>query len=411
MTSTDSAPADSATAASASTDSVPADVLAEVAADAARDSGGVPVELLGDFLATLVAAVAVGTPIPAATLRAYRGVGDRAARRGVALRALLDLYLSAAWRLWRRLPEVADARSPEGVVVAGEVMLHAADDVVAALTEGYQLARRSLVRTEEAGRREFIDDLLTGAADVVGLLHRASGFGLELAGPHAVAVVAAERPFDDGSPLIGRLERAVSGSKGDAHALLASKEGRLVVVFAAPDQAAVAHVADRLRATLDKASAGRGSVGAFQLALGRPGAGAAGVATSYGEACDALELAGRLGLSGAVVDARDLLVYRLLARDRASLADIVESSLGALRQARGGSGPLVDTLGAWFARGGNTAAAARELHLSVRAVTYRLDRVRALTGLDPDAPDDRFALHVAVLGARLLGWPTAHSEV
>ena len=79
-------------------------------------------------------------------------------------------------------------------------------------------------------------------------------------------------------------------------------------------------------------------------------------------------------------------------------------TLGPLRTARGGARPLLDTLSAWFASGGNAAATARALHLSVRAVTYRLDRAAALTGLDPSRPDDRFALHVAVLGARLLDW-------
>jgi sugar diacid utilization regulator len=49
--------------------------------------------------------------------------------------------------------------------------------------------------------------------------------------------------------------------------------------------------------------------------------------------------------------------------------------------------------------------AAADLHLSVRAVTYRLDRVRAVTGLDARDPAHRFNLVAAVLGAKLLGWP------
>ena len=49
--------------------------------------------------------------------------------------------------------------------------------------------------------------------------------------------------------------------------------------------------------------------------------------------------------------------------------------------------------------------AARRLHLSVRAVTYRLDRVRRLTGYDPADPTQAFTLQVAAVGARLLGWP------
>ncbi|WP_229074948.1 helix-turn-helix domain-containing protein [Actinoplanes sp. DH11] len=43
--------------------------------------------------------------------------------------------------------------------------------------------------------------------------------------------------------------------------------------------------------------------------------------------------------------------------------------------------------------------------MSVRTVTYRLERVRALTGYDPADPAHRFTLQAAVLGARALGWP------
>jgi hypothetical protein len=378
---------------------VPADVLAEVGAGGAGDAG-LPVELLGDFLSELADAVVAGVPISARTLRAYRALGDRAAGQGVSLRALLDLYLSAAWRLWRHLPPVAQAAAdPQGVVVAGEVMLHAVDDVVASLAEGYQLARRALVRAQESARREFVDDLLVGVSDVAGLIRRASGFGMDLFGPHAVASVATGRPVTDTDPLVPRLERAVLGGKGDAQALVTSKQGRLVIVFPAPDREAVTHVVDRLRATL---GGGKRRVGAWQLAVGRPGVGADGVVSSYRDSLAALEIAGRLRVSREVVDAHDLLVYQVLLRDRPALVDLVEETLHPLRAARGGAQPLLDTLEAYFAAGGNAARCARALHLSVRAVTYRLGRVRELSGLDPNNADDRFTLHVAVLGARLL---------
>lgn len=382
------------------------DVLDELAAQSAAEAGGVPVELLGDFAAVLSAAVGAGTPVEARLLRAYRRFGDRAARDGVALRALLDLYLSLVRRLWPLLPAVRDAaRDPDGVVAAGAIVLAASDDVVGALSEGHQLARRTLVRAQEAARREFIDDLLGGVTDVVGLLHRADGFGLDLSGPHAVITVRADRDIDDGTPLIARLERAIQGVKGDAETLLASKHGELVVVFAAPDRAAIAHVVERIDATLHATRGDRLGLAAWQLGVGRPGTGADGIVSSYREAVDALELARRLGLDDRVVDARDLLVYRVLLRDRDGLADLVENTVGELRTARGGAGPLLDTLAAWFACAGNAAATARELHLSVRAVTYRLERIATLTGLDPAHPPDRFALHVAALGARLLDWP------
>ncbi len=149
------------------------------------------------------------------------------------------------------------------------------------------------------------------------------------------------------------------------------------------------------------------SVGTWRLGVGRRGVGADGIVTSYRESLDALELADLLDHDEQVVHARDLLVYRVLLRDRTVLADLVEDTFGPLRTARGGAGPLLETLRRYVDSGGNSAATARALHLSVRAVTYRLDRIRDLTGLDPDRPADRFPLHVAVAGARLLSWPSA----
>lgn len=395
---------------------VPADVLGRVARAGADDAGGLPVELLGDFLDVLGVAVRVGTPLQRRALHRFRVHGESAAAQGVALRALLDLYLSAAWRLWRELPTVVGAHSdPAAVVAAGEVMLRAVDDVVAELAEGFQLARRSLVRSQVSARREFVDDLLTGGADVVGLLGRASGFGLHLSGPHAVAVVTAEREFTDDNPLVRDVERAVQGSKGDADALVASKSGNLVVVFAAPDRTAIEQVLGGVRSALGPRRDEHGRVhlqrrvmeGTWQLAVSRPRTTAAGVVASYREALDALDLAQRLSLNSPVVDARDLLVYRVLVNDRPAVIDLIDTLLTPLVEARGGAEPLVQTLLAYFASGGNTAKAARELHLSVRAVTYRLDRIRELTGLNVNDPNDGFALHAAVLGAQLLDWPAS----
>ncbi len=103
--------------------------------------------------------------------------------------------------------------------------------------------------------------------------------------------------------------------------------------------------------------------------------------------------------------AADLLVYPVLTRDRQAMADLVLSALGPLRQARGGAEPLLDTLTAYFDSGCVAAEAARRLSLSVRALTYRLDRIHTLTGANPADPVHRYTLQTAVIGARLLDWP------
>jgi len=384
----------------------PADVLDRVAAAAARDAGGIDPALLDDFLEAVWRAVAAGRRLPAARVRSYRRVGEEAAGGGVALRALLDLYLSAAWRLWRQLPVVqAAAQDPQAVVTAGEVLLRATDDAVASLTEGYQLARRQLVRREESARREFVDDLLAGTADVPGLLRRAQRFGLDLSGPHAVLVVRAAEPFAEGTAALTTVERRLQGSAADADALVATKEGALVVVFAAPDRDAVAEVSTRVREAL-----GPPGASGWRAGVGRRGSGPGAVVSSYDEARRALDLGVRLDLQEPVADASDLLVFEVLLRRRAAARDLVESVLAPLREVRGGAEPYLATIETYFETGGNATETARRLHLSVRAVTYRLARVHRLTGLDAARAQDRFGLQAAVLAARALGWesgPTA----
>ena len=386
--------------------------LTAVAEAGARDAGGLDPALLGDFLPIVIDTVAAGRSLTTRDIVRFNNVGKAAAGTGVALRALLDLYLSAAWRLWDHLPEVVGADAdPQGVVRAGRAVLRAADDVVAALTEGYQLARRELIRADALGRREFVDDLLSGSRDVAGLIDRAAGFGLTLAGSHAVAVVRARVPYADENPLNDRLERALLGTKADSDALITTKNGQLVVVFAAPDRAATTEVIGRLTAVLPGASgrrataATRTTAAKWQMGVGRPHPGAAGVRRSLDEALEALDLGGRLGRTIAVLDASDMLVYRVLVRDEEAIRDLVESVLTPLSDARGGAAPLIETLSIYYGAGSNTTATARAMHLSVRAVSYRLNRVRQLTGHHPDDPAHRFTLHAAVLGARLLGWP------
>jgi DNA-binding PucR family transcriptional regulator len=133
------------------------------------------------------------------------------------------------------------------------------------------------------------------------------------------------------------------------------------------------------------------------------------VARSDDDARTALDLAHRLGLPTRQLGGADLLVYQVLGRDRAAITDLVVTVLAPLQRARGGAQPLLDTLTAYFPAG-NAAAAARTMHLSVRALTYRLARIHQLTGYDPTAPEQRYTLETAMLGARLLGWPAQPSD-
>jgi hypothetical protein len=387
--------------------------LAAIARAASREAGGVPVGLLGDYLPAVLDAAASGRRLTGAELAGYGRSGEAAALAGVALRGLVDLFLSATWRLWRELP---GDRSVVALRAAGLAVLRAADDAVAAAAGGFEQASLTVARREEAERREFFDDLLSGRGGVGDLIVRGDQLGLRLAGPHQV-VVAGPVPVDGTRYPAGlHVEAAVADAAAPAPSLIATRGGQLVAIIGATagdeaDRAARA-LARLLAPSQPGPAAVTGSRGPgvparppWRIVVGRSYPGPSGVVRSYEEAAAALEVAQRLSLPDTIARAADLLIYQVLLRDRTAIADLVRTVLLPLDAARGGAVSLLATLSAYFANGGVAAAAARDLHLSVRAVTYRLARVKELTGRDPAVPADALTLQVAVIGARLLGWP------
>ena len=388
-------------------------VLAAVAQAAAQDAGGLDPALLGTFLEHLLDAAHTGRPLPRSALAACEESGRRAAQQGVAARALVDLYLSAAWRLWRDVPQMTDGDAGQ-VRAAGLGVLHAADDTVAAVLEGFQRARTEMIRLQEGIRREVADALLAGGSQAVSAAATAAGLGLSLTGP--VAVLLARGPaFREAGPAIGalptRVERAMAGRHGDDHPLVILRDQVLLCIFAAPGQQAVLGACDAvaavLREVLGPSRPRPGEPPTWRATVSLPRPGATGVRTSFEEARDNLDIAERLGSTDEVVDARDLAVYRVLLRDRPSALDLIDSTLSGLLTARGGPAPMLATLAAYFETGGNATAAASRLHLSVRAVSYRLERIADLIGRDPTDPAERLTLQNAVAAAVVLGWPAA----
>jgi sugar diacid utilization regulator len=380
---------------------------AEIGAAAARDHD-LPPGLLDGYLDALVVVARTGHRLSRAQEDECRRLGAQAAEAGVTLPAMVDLYMTASGRLWPRLPELVPG--PQGtpmragaLIAMGEAVWRAADTALAALATGHLQSQQQTVRREEAFRREFVDDLLSGRSAVGSLVERAQRLGLTLSAPHLVIITEVEGHVDAGTRGVGAVEEAVRARMGARGLLVAAKDGRLVCVLSAGPRGAADGrlLAEIAGSVVDGLTRGA----AWRTAVGRPHAGPQGVVLSYREAQEALDVGGRLGLPGRVVEARDLLVYRVLLRDEEAIADLVETVLGPLAAARGGAGPLLETLETYFATGGNAADTARRLHLSVRAVTYRLDRVRQLTGRSAADPTQHLTLLVAVTGARLLAWP------
>jgi sugar diacid utilization regulator len=237
-------------------------------------------------------------------------------------------------------------------------------------------------------------------------VERAERFGLALTGTHLVTVAATDQPVDSGMQVTGSVADPVRARTGQAALLTVAKDGRLVCVLSVPaDTERDRSLAEDLAELAGRSAAQLTRRPHWHVGVGRAHPGPGGIRRSYREALEATELAHRLGLPQQIAYAGDLLVYRVLIRDEAAMADLVQATLGPLVTARGGPETLLSTLQAYFRSGCRTAETARRMHLSDRAVTYRLQRVQKLTGLPPGDPEHRLTLHVAVTGARLLDWP------
>ncbi|MFJ3670520.1 PucR family transcriptional regulator [Streptomyces sp. NPDC090106] len=342
-----------------------------------------PDQYLDGYAEILADASSTGRRLTRDELDSRRELGARAAASGHGWRVLVREHL-AVGRAAR--PSGAD---PDSVL---SVIAQALD----AFADGYERAQRLVIRQEEAARREFIDDVLHGGGDSGHLAARAERFGLRLSRLHAVAVAEGPVKYDETDPVPRQVEEALFGRFENRRILFTTKDGRMVCIAPGDQSDVLTHFAKRAHAATDGG----------QVAIGRPREGVVGIGHSYEEALNALDVAQRMGYDDPVLHAVDLLVFPVLARDRQALVDLVRSTLSPLEQARGGAQPLLATLAAYFDTGCVAAETARRLNLSVRALTYRLDRIHTLTGANPADPAQRYTLQTAVIGARLLNWPT-----
>jgi sugar diacid utilization regulator len=107
----------------------------------------------------------------------------------------------------------------------------------------------------------------------------------------------------------------------------------------------------------------------------------------------------RLGRHGQLMAFEDLGIHRLLLQvpDLEELRSFAREVLGALtaHEARHRSG-LTRTLAVYLRENGSLQRAARELHVHPNTITYRLNRVEDITGLDLDRYQDRLMAQVAL---------------
>jgi purine catabolism regulator len=148
---------------------------------------------------------------------------------------------------------------------------------------------------------------------------------------------------------------------------------------------------------------------AYRLGVSRLATGLSGLREAVRQALDACELGARLHDHPGPCYYDDLGFYRLLVslRNRSEVARFFEETLGALvRYDREHEAELVRTLTVFFAENANASQAAKSLYVHRNTLSYRLQRIAEITGLDLDDPEARLALQVALAIHRLQAPPS-----
>ncbi len=301
-------------------------------------------------------------------------------------------------RRWLAYPVTVHGQVWGTLLLAGRRTARRAAVLERAVTAvALELLRAGDVADRDRLAQTLIRDLLAGRAGSAAEL----GSRCELAG----------FPRTPGRPVFGlavAVERRAAGHAIRAEVAAATRAsfGPCLVAEVEHDVVAVATAPggeEELRGRL-AALAGeleRGHV-LLAVAAGTPGELAA-LGRSLAEAREAVEIARRLGARGRVLLARDVGVYRLLARlDRdAELGRFLREQLGPLLDHDAAHGTdLVRTLDAYLTHGLSKTAAAAALGVRRQTLYNRLARIASVLGALPLADHERRT----ALGLALLAW-------
>ncbi len=332
----------------------------------------------GDPLAVTVGAAAVAAiaseatrPATSNTTAEERTVPSDAAPAGWAVRAAVQVQtetVATVWLLGRNgRPGPLERRAVE----------HAA--LVTALRLAHQ---RELGTIESRLRRSFVDDLIEGRLDAVGLVaERAHAAGFSAREPHQVAIV--ELGLD--VPLVhedfARREAALERVRdtllrSGASDLLTTSSNRLIVLL--PGTVAI----ETVWTALNDAKA--------RMAVARPYVGLDGVRRGFAEARASLPHVA----PGSWACFDDLVLPRAVQGDREAQRDLVEGFEAPLRAGRGGA-LWTETLFVLASHEFVLNATAEALGIHISTLRHRLERIEDRLGLDLHDPDVRLRLRVA----------------
>ncbi|BFH12144.1 PucR family transcriptional regulator [Paenibacillus dendritiformis] len=137
----------------------------------------------------------------------------------------------------------------------------------------------------------------------------------------------------------------------------------------------------------------------LQVGIGNAAHSISELPRSYKEAQDALQLGTLINGNSAISAFSDLGIYRLLCQieDADELAKFIPLSLKKLlAYKQPNRDDLIKTLQTFLEHHQNAAKTAEELYVHYKTVTYRIERIKEITGMDMDDPDEMLSVQVGL---------------
>ena len=273
---------------------------------------------------------------------------------------------------------------------------------------------RAAAEVERRLRGDLIEEVLAGgleADEAERIARQAERLGHRL--PQKAWVVVLE-PDDDSTEAAlaarGRLDRLDSALSGVIRSRLPGAltlvRSASAVLLAPDDVAADLAAVEKLAGQVLAAATQTVKPGSVSVGIGNIANGVGELARSHVEARQAVRLTRRAGGRGRVASYRSLGAFRLLLEVQSpeALRRFVEELLGPLLQyAQSRDTPLLETLEALSSARWVRRAAARNLGIHINSMTYRVERIEALTGLQLDDPETRVAISIALRARAMLG--------
>jgi len=272
------------------------------------------------------------------------------------------------------------------------------------------IKQREVAEAEDHVRGELVDDLLNGTfGDASNVQRRARYLHYDLSVPHLLLVIDVDHfgrvikeshyPERRVIALKHQLFQVVTGAvrrKNPRHLATAHSDSVIVLV---PQPAGADADGEELAKRIRQAVADSDLGITVSVAVGRLCVKPEDFKPAFVEAQRALDLMVRFGKKEQVVNYDRLGVYRLLAQidDRTGLeafAGRMLEPLVAYDKTRGT--PLLKTLEVYLQRHGNLRQSARDLHIHLNTLHYRLQRIASLIGADLKDADVRLDLLLAL---------------